>query len=256
MLKHKLGRLLAYITSQLIFVLQRGDRIYWHRDELRQVKFSFSQFGEDIVVYNYLKRFNPQDGIYIDVGAFDPITFSNTLLLYKKGWHGINIDLDDDKIKKFQSHRPEDFNVKAAVSNGYTKMNLLHYSASTTDRIVSTEEINLTSVIGEKPLKISEIVTYPLIDIIESSPFKGKSIHYLNIDCEGHDFEVLKSLNLEKYKPMIITIESLESSSFGELEAYLNNWDYVLSDSIGITKIFLNRSREKPIRSFQAQKIC
>ena len=38
------------------------------------------------------------NGIYIDVGCNHPIKFNNTYLLYKRGWSGINIDLDSKSI--------------------------------------------------------------------------------------------------------------------------------------------------------------
>ena len=35
---------------------------------------------------------------------------------------------------------------------------------------------------------------------------------FLNIDLEGQDYKVLKSINFEKYKPRLICIEILEKS--------------------------------------------
>ena len=56
-------------------------------------------------------------GFYVDVGCFHPKKHSNTYLLYIKGWSGINIDMEVDKINSFKLARPSDFNVLSAVSD-------------------------------------------------------------------------------------------------------------------------------------------
>ena len=43
---------------------------------------------------------------------------------------------------------------------------------------------------------------------MENSPFKGKKIDFLNIDTEGNDLKVLKSLNFDIYNPSIIIVET------------------------------------------------
>ena len=71
--------------------------------------------GEDLFINNFFK--NKKKGFYIDVGCYHPIHRSNTFLLYKKGWRGINIDIHKFSIELFRYLRPEDFNYNFAVSN-------------------------------------------------------------------------------------------------------------------------------------------
>jgi hypothetical protein len=47
-------------------------------------------------------------GVYVDVGAFDPVQFSNTLLLRQHGWRGVNVDPNAAQIEKFRRFRPAD----------------------------------------------------------------------------------------------------------------------------------------------------
>ena len=77
-------------------------------------KKSYSQCGEDLFIENFFK--NKNYGTYLDIGAFNPIKFSNTLLLYKKGWKGINIDLNQTSIDLF--------NITAAAYTGPIKLPL------------------------------------------------------------------------------------------------------------------------------------
>jgi hypothetical protein len=75
---------------------------------------SFSQFGEDLFLAS---RFaGKRDGFYVDVGAFHPFNWSNTCLLYQRGWRGLNIEPDPEAIRLFERHRRRDLNVRTAVA--------------------------------------------------------------------------------------------------------------------------------------------
>ena len=78
----------------------------------------YSQWGEDLSI---LKFFNDKkNGIYLDVGCFHPLMYSNTCLLFKNGWSGINIDINPTSIDLFKILRPLDFNICTAL-NEYEK---------------------------------------------------------------------------------------------------------------------------------------
>ena len=53
--------------------------------------------GEDLAINKFVD--NKSNGIYVDVGAHHPIQRSNTHLLFKKGWEGINIDINEFLFK-------------------------------------------------------------------------------------------------------------------------------------------------------------
>jgi hypothetical protein len=88
-------------------------------EEWRAVQVSYAHFGEDLVVLSLLRDLvdAPRKGVYVDVGAFDPAFFSNTLLLRQHGWSGMNIDANPDRIALVQRRRPDDINICAAISN-------------------------------------------------------------------------------------------------------------------------------------------
>ena len=58
-------------------------------------KISYSYGGCDLLI-NYIFK-SQAKGFYVDVGCQHPISNNNTYLLYKRGWHGLNIDLDKKK---------------------------------------------------------------------------------------------------------------------------------------------------------------
>src|SRR5208282_1916589 len=73
----------------------------------------YSQFGEDIMLQRITRSQPP--GFYVDVGACHPKRYSNTNLLYKKGWRGMNIDANPFAIDLFRLFRPRDINLFSGI---------------------------------------------------------------------------------------------------------------------------------------------
>lgn len=212
----------------------------WPLGELRAMRVSYSQFGEDLVVRTHFsENFDNSLGQFIDVGAFHPFKYSNTILLSQLGWRGINIDCNPVKIARFEKLRPQDENICAAVGDAPREMVYLEYSSEgLTDRIVDPGEKNVLSGIGEKPLKCTPIRVTTLTQIIEQSAFRGQHFHYLNVDCEGQDLSVLKGLDFSRYSPDLITVEAFTRTVRPELTAFLGDLGYELTDMVHLTLFF------------------
>ena len=229
------------LTNRLLTLMRNRQDLRLEREEMRAMRITFSQFGEDILLLSYFEKFDHRSGVYVDVGAFSPFMLSNTLLLYKLGWRGINVDFDEDKIKAFRQYRPDDHNVCAAVSDTSRKMKILKYSNAAADSCVELGETTSVSACGERPSETREIQTTTLSQIIEASPYAGQQIDYLNVDVEGLDLAVLKGLDFNKYRPTVITAEALEDMSKTSLTAFLKAQGYKLSSVAHITLFFVRQ---------------
>ena len=76
-------------------------------------KKTYSMDGEDLFIDNFFKN---KIGIYVDVGAYHPLELSNTYLLYKRKWEGVNIDINSLSIEYFDFLRPNDINLNLGVA--------------------------------------------------------------------------------------------------------------------------------------------
>ena len=68
-------------------------------------------------------------------------------------------------------------------------------------------------------------------------------INFLNIDCEGHDFSVLKSFNLKYYKPELVCIETHDSNNeetfhYKNIINLFNENGYTFLEKCGLSSIF------------------
>ena len=163
--------------------------------------------GEDLIIADLTKNIN--NGFYVDAGCYHPLHLSNTYLLYKKKWNGINIDISEFSIKLFNFIRPDDMNINSAVSNSESEITFYYQKKlsqlSTVKKEISKERMQ--GFVKEKKIK-----SLKLNSVLKNSKFKDKQIDFLNIDVEGADFEALRSLDFKTYNPKIICIEIMEKN--------------------------------------------
>lgn len=228
------------LTNRLLTLLRNHKDLLLRREEMRFMRISFSQFGEDMILLSYFERFDHHSGVYVDVGAYSPYEASNTLLLHKLGWRGINVDFDEKKVKAFRQYRPDDHNICAAVGESSRKMKILKFADSALDSCVELDQTSV-SAWGERPYEIQIIQTTTLTQIIEASPYASREIHYLNVDAEGSDLAVLKGLDFKKYRPRVISVEALNATSRLGLVAFLERQGYKLSSVAHITLFFIRQ---------------
>ena len=232
LLKKMVDYLIAHIANHLLTLLRNRKNLDLTREEFRTSNISFSQFGEDLLVLTYFP--DSYKGFYVDVGAFHPFKLSNTMLLYKLGWQGLNIDCDQEKIDEFVKLRPRDKNVCAALANCNKQMTLLRYPMSATNRLsVNSDdsEENL-SLCQETPIDSSTVVTKTLDQVLKEVNLADKVIDFLDIDVEGIELEVLEGLNFKQSSPKLISVEIMNSKKRELITEFLGNKGYVISSIV------------------------
>jgi hypothetical protein len=197
-----------------------------------------AQFAEDISIERHFpKKFK---GFFVDVGCFHPVKYNNTYKLYKKGWRGVNIDIDSIKIEGFQIVRPSDTNIARAVSN--TPGTLDYWSNGFYSLTGSLDE----SFAAGKPGYIKKTVEADtLTNILSKTKYQGQRIDFLTVDAEGHDYEVLTSLDFEIYQPRLIAVEThkerLEDVQKEQLFQLLDSKGYSMVNWVGLTLLFKHK---------------
>ena len=194
--------------------------------KIKSKKISYSYGSIDSLIEYIFK--NKNNGFYIDVGCHHPVMNNNTYLLHKKGWYGINIDLDKKNIDLFNFFRKNDENLNYAVSSTNSKCDLYYYHDKSP---INTIEKKITEYQNAKITKIKKIKTKTLDSILDNSKFKKNQIDFVSIDVEGHELDVLKGFDLRKYKPNIVVIEFLDLSA-KKLEIKNLNIENVLKSKI------------------------
>lgn len=155
-----------------------------------------------------------KDGFYVDIGANDGITFSNTKVMEDYRWGGYCVEPDCEMFKKLQQNR-KSINVNAALSDKNGKAKFLKisgkaqmlsgltdlYAEEHKDRIRREVEIN-----GDQMEEI-EIDTITFDELLRDIP-DGKVIDFVSIDTEGSELTILKSIDFKRWNISVLAVEN------------------------------------------------
>ena len=201
---------------------------------------TYSQSQEDLFINNYFKAKN--NGFYIDIGCYHPIKYSNTALLYNRGWRGINIDMNQTSIDLFNIFRKRDKNICAAISNKNKKA-VMYFDHLFSP--INTLDKNFSNIASKK---ISfnhhtekKIHTQKFNEVIQKHNINIKQIDFINIDVEAHDLEVLEGIDLSIFNAKMICIEIANNQNNikdKKLSDYLNKYNYDLIKTVGLNGFF------------------
>lgn len=215
---------------------------------------SYAQNFEDVILNRALSHVS--NGFYIDVGASDPLELSVTKAFYTKGWRGINIEPLESCFKALVIDRPEDINLNIAIADydgmlelfGVRAPNASFNGLSTTNR-----DYALTHSQAGFELESISVPCYQLKTIL--SQHKFTEVHFMKIDVEGAEKQVLEGLFLTNVRPWVILAEStkpLSTVDFSfEWENIIlgNEYEFVYFD--GLNKFYLAKEHIDLKKDFQ-----
>lgn len=164
---------------------------------------SYAQTGEDRLIDFFVGY--PQTGFYVDVGCNDPIVGSNTFRLYRRGWRGLCIDPNASCIARFRKVRPRDIAVEAAVSYVEGELEYTEFSDSTISSV--SPEFRPRRCRGSPRVVARRKVCATTLSALCHRYAVPSRFELLSVDCEGHDLQVLKSLDFLLYRPKVIVVE-------------------------------------------------
>lgn len=163
---------------------------------------SYAQNYEDVLLGRLFT--GADDGFYIDVGASDPVHHSVTRHFYDRGWRGINIEPIPEMYHALCEHRPRDVNLNLAVSDRdglltfYQAPGVFSWSAS---KDLLVEAFGAT----REELVAREILVSTLARVCERHA--DGPIDFLKIDAEGHEAEVIRGADWDRWRPRAVVVE-------------------------------------------------
>ena len=187
-------------------------------------RISYAQNGEDIVLRRTFSQID--DGFYIDVGANDPEQDSVTKLFYDLGWRGINIEPSREYHRMLSAKRLRDINLSClagAVDGEETFYEISETGLSTVraDLLPAHEARGYRTNGKRVPVRSLRSIT---------DEFVAGPVHFLKIDVEGHELEVLRGADWEHHRPWVVLVETtapLEGSVENpEIVAFLQDKGY------------------------------
>lgn len=152
----------------------------------------FSQFGQDGILAPILSQI--KNGFFVESGAFDGETLSNTIYYESLGWQGLLVE-PGDAYFKIASKKRKAWVFHGAISPSNGSM-LLHF----------TDEEN-GAFSHEDATSSRQVQAEPLEKLIRAIDSDRRTVDFWSLDIEGSECEVLASTDFQKLQVGILMVE-------------------------------------------------
>lgn len=163
---------------------------------------SYAQNFEDVLLWRALSHV--ERGFYVDIGAQHPVVDSVSRAFYERGWRGVHVEPSGAYADLLRNERPEERVVQAAVGarDGVLKF------FEVPDTGLSTADPTVAARHAQQGYASREIEVPSLTMDTLLAPYREQEIHWLKIDVEGYESEVIAGWTMDAQRPWIVVVES------------------------------------------------
>lgn len=163
---------------------------------------SYAQNGEDVVLRRALA--GSDQGLYVDIGAADPVMDSVTKHFYDRGWSGVNVEPLDAEYTALVAARPRDINLNVGV--GSRRETRTFFEAVDTPGLSTFTSGYADLARTQSAVVERELELIPLVEILDEH-VGDMTIDFLKVDVEGLEPEVLGGNDWSRHRPRCVVVE-------------------------------------------------
>lgn len=199
-------RFLALPAEERPYFLRRFVDLNLHK------RSGFSQFGEDASIASYLRAVGRSCRSYIDIGANDPVSHSNSYLFYRDGGSGVLVEANPEIVRRIRRKRPRDTVVNVAVvpeGSGVMDLHVMDMDGLSTlsqqwrDSIARQDAAHTVKVMPVRVMGINDLL---------AANVGSRQVDFASLDIEGLDYDVLSAWDFDRWRPYLFCAETAEVS--------------------------------------------
>lgn len=214
----------------------------WRTQRLLNPDWDYcSQHGQDKFIYENFFQ-NSGAGTFVDVGAFDGISGSNTAFFERRGWDGLCIEASPTHFEQLvRNRRTTSVNLAIAehasneefleIRRGYTQMGGLVRDIR--DEALATSSPSHSGARIHVPIR-------PLCEVLDEAGIE--KVDYCSIDVEGAELRVLQGIDFERVAISVLSIEVTNAENLRLFSNLLEPNGFQHLETIGYDAIFASRS--------------
>ncbi len=203
----------------------------------------FSQYNQDKFL-NEVVFYNKKNGFFIDIGAHDGISYSNSLFFEKfNNWNGICVEPNPSVFSKLILNRTA-INLNVCIGNENKKVKFTQiegFSEMLSGITEKYDEKHIQRIHNDLLVnggKKSEIeVNMVSLDTIDG--LKNKKIDFISIDTEGNEFDIVSSINFDMLVVKSLVIENNYNDI--RINKYLNSQGFKLIFKLHCDEVYINK---------------
>ena len=182
---------------------------------------SYAQNFEDVMLWRALKHI--EHGCYVDVGAQHPVIDSVSKAFYERGWRGIHIEPVAHYAELLRLDRPDEKVLQVALSDseGLLELNVIPGTGLSTAVDVYAQRHQ-----EERQFERQRIFVPAMTMKTALQPLAGKPVHWLKIDVEGFEAQVLRGWDSQALRPWVMVVEATIP---GSAETDYAAWEGILA---------------------------
>jgi len=164
---------------------------------------SHAQNFEDVMLWRALKHIGR--GCYVDVGAQHPVIDSVSKAFYEQGWRGIHIEPVPQYAELLRRDRPDETVLQVALSDaeGTLELNVIPGTGLSTAVEAHALRHEQERQFGHQRISVPAMTLTTALQ-----PLAGRQVHWLKIDVEGFETQVLKGWDSRALRPWVMVVEA------------------------------------------------
>jgi len=173
------------------------------------------------------------DKTFLEFGATNGVDLSNSYMLENNfRWTGILAEPSPQWHKELKNNRPNTRIITDCIWKcSGEKLDFFVSDFGELSTLVDYKLNDISSMPGNTEARIQdgkvvEVESISLNDVMKKN-FNGKAPSYLSIDTEGSEYEILQSLDFEKYRPIVFTVEHNFTNSQSQIDKLLSQNGYI-----------------------------
>jgi len=204
--------------------------------------FYYSQHGEDYLLWHFFDFH--QNGFFIDIGAHDGVSLSNTKSFEDHGWTGICVEPIPDVAQACRGVRRHV--VQAACVAEPAQSVALRVDRSGLWAGIDTDERVVEKAYQDRGSRGPEFhtINVPAMRAADLLADNRRPIDFVSVDVEGTEIDVLRGLDLSRNRPRLLLVEALTEDALAALDRFLVQYGYRRARTIVCNHVYVQTERD------------